>query len=179
MHSANRRCPPPTPVQSGSAARPTAASGGPPIGRGPQVGKWVAVYGVVAPTPGARCLLERPYMPPEGCQSFVEAFAAALPDSFKLLVVDHRGAPTAQRRTLPANGRLGCVPPYGPELNPSARVWRDLNEALAWLQPPRRTGSQPRLRGSAEGLRPPRGTPSWATPLSSRQSRHYVQSKLI
>jgi transposase len=27
-------------------------------------------------------------------------------------------------------------PPYGPELNPIERVWRDLKDALAWLQFP-------------------------------------------
>jgi transposase len=28
------------------------------------------------------------------------------------------------------------APPYGPELNPIERVWRDLKDDLAWLQFP-------------------------------------------
>src|SRR5919106_1094915 len=28
------------------------------------------------------------------------------------------------------------LPPYGPELNPIERVWRDLKDDLAWLQFP-------------------------------------------
>jgi transposase len=30
--------------------------------------------------------------------------------------------------------RYVWLPPYCPELNPIERVWRDLKEALAWLQ---------------------------------------------
>jgi hypothetical protein len=37
---------------------------------------------------------------------------------------------------LPANVRLVFLPPYCPELNPIERVWRDLKDALAWLQFP-------------------------------------------
>jgi putative transposase len=51
-----------------------------------------------------------------------------------LLLLDNRGAHTAQRLTLPANVRLGFFPPYGPELNPIERVWRDLKDDLAWQQ---------------------------------------------
>ena len=35
-----------------------------------------------------------------------------------------------------------CLPPYGPELNPIERVWRDLKDALAWLQFPNLEGPQ-------------------------------------
>jgi transposase len=29
---------------------------------------------------------------------------------------------------------LALLPPYGPELNPIERVWRDLNAGVAWRQ---------------------------------------------
>jgi transposase len=37
---------------------------------------------------------------------------------------------------LPENVRLVFLPPYGPELNSIERVWRELKDALAWLQFP-------------------------------------------
>ncbi|MGH8067789.1 MAG: hypothetical protein ACRERE_21670 [Candidatus Entotheonellia bacterium] len=73
---------------------------------------------------------------------FVDAFAETFPASLKLLLLDHRGAHPAQRLTLPAHTRGARVPPYGPELNPLARVWRDLNDALAWLHFPSLDGQQ-------------------------------------
>jgi transposase len=33
---------------------------------------------------------------------------------------------------LPANVRFVFLPPYGPELNPIERLWRDLKDDLAW-----------------------------------------------
>jgi putative transposase len=69
-------------------------------------------------------------------QLFVNALAQAFPESLNLLLLDNRGAHTAQRLTLPANVRLVCLPPYCPELNPIERGWRDLKDALAWLQFP-------------------------------------------
>jgi transposase len=63
-------------------------------------------------------------------------FAQAFPDRLNLLLLDNRGAHTAQRLTMPYNVRLVFLPPYGPELHPIERVWRDLKDALAWLQFP-------------------------------------------
>jgi hypothetical protein len=90
----------------------------------------------VEPTTGDRLFLGLPYLNAEGCQILLKTFAEAFPDSLNLLLLDNSGADTAQRLTLPANVRLVFVPPYGPELNPIERVWRDLKDALAWLQFP-------------------------------------------
>jgi transposase len=60
--------------------------------------------------------------------------AAAFPSSLNVLLLDTSGAHTAERLSRPANVCLVCLPPYCPELNPIARVWRDLKDALAWLQ---------------------------------------------
>jgi transposase len=104
-----------------------------PVGAVQHVFEWFYVYGAVAPTTGERFFLELPYLNAQGFQIFVDAFAAAFPDSLNLLLLDNSGAHTAQRLTLPANVRLVFLPPYCPELNPIERVWRDLKDALAWL----------------------------------------------
>jgi transposase len=112
------------------------AHGVQPIGAVQHVFEWFYVYGAVEPTTGERFFLERPYLNAEGFQIFVDAFAEAFPDSLNLLLLDNSGAHTAQRLALPENVRLVFVPPYCPELNPIERVWRDLKDALAWLQFP-------------------------------------------
>jgi transposase len=112
------------------------ARGVQPVGVVQHVFEWFYVYGAVEPTTGERYFLELPYLNAEGFQMFVNAFAAAFPDSLNLLLLDNSGAHTAQRLTLPANVRLVFLPPYCPELNPIERVWRDLKDALAWLQFP-------------------------------------------
>jgi putative transposase len=58
----------------------------------------------------------------------------AFPDRLHIWRVDHRGTHTAQRLRWPEHVRGVWLPPYGPELNPIARVWRDLQDDLAWLQ---------------------------------------------
>jgi transposase len=107
-----------------------------PVGAVQHVFEWFYVYGAVEPTTGERFFLELPYLNAEGFQIFIDAFAAAFPDSLNLLLLDNSGAHTAQRLVLPANVRLAFLPPYCPELNPIERVWRDLKDALAWLQFP-------------------------------------------
>jgi transposase len=107
-----------------------------PVGAVQHVFAWFDVDGAVEPTTGERFFLELPYLNAEGFQIFIDAFAAAFPDSLNLLLLDNSGAHTAQRLVLPANVRLAFLPPYCPELNPIERVWRDLKEALAWLQFP-------------------------------------------
>jgi putative transposase len=67
-------------------------------------------------------------------QLFMDAFAEAFPSSLHVRLLDNSGAHTAERLILPANVCLVFLPPYGPELNPIERVWRDLKDALAWLQ---------------------------------------------
>ena len=109
------------------------AQGVQPVGAVQHVFEWFYVYGAVEPTTGERFFLELPYLNAESFQLFVNTFAAAFPDSLNLLLLDNSGAHTARGLTLPANVRLVFLPPYGPELNPIERVWRDLKDALAWL----------------------------------------------
>lgn len=107
-----------------------------PVGSVQHVFAWFYVYGALASTTGERYFLALPYPNADNFQLFVDAFAQAFPDSLNLLQLDNGVAHTAQRLTLPANVRLVFLPPYGPELNPIERVWRDLKDALAWLQFP-------------------------------------------
>jgi transposase len=106
------------------------------VGSVQHVFEWLYVYGAVEPTTGERFFLELPYLNAESFQLFVETFAQAFPESLNLLLLDNSGAHTAQHLTLPDNVRLVFLPPYCPELNPMERVWRDLKDALAWLQFP-------------------------------------------
>ncbi|HEY5864084.1 MAG TPA: transposase [Candidatus Tectomicrobia bacterium] len=103
-----------------------------PVGTVQHIFAWWYVYGAVEPTTGDRFCLERPYLKAELCQLFVDTFARACPDSLHILLRDHSGAPTSPRLTRPAHVRLRCLPPYGPELNPIERVWRDLKDDVAW-----------------------------------------------
>jgi DDE superfamily endonuclease len=110
------------------------ARGVPPVGSVPQVFEWFYVYGAGEPTTGARFFLELPSLHAEMVQLFADAFAHAFPDSLNLLLLDNRGAHTSAQLTLPENVRLLFLPPYCPELNPIEPVWRDLKDAMAWLQ---------------------------------------------
>jgi transposase len=112
------------------------ASGVQPVGVVQHVFAWFYVYGAVAPTTGERFFLERPYVNADMFQLFIDALAQAFPDSLNILLLDHSGAHTAQRLRWPAHVRPLWLPPYGPELNPIERVWRDLKDDLAWLQFP-------------------------------------------
>jgi DDE superfamily endonuclease len=110
------------------------AAGVPPMGPVHQACEWCYLYGAVEPTTGDRFFLELPSLNAEMFQLFVDALAQAFPDSLHILLLDNSGAQTSQRLTLPENVRLLFLPPYGPELNPMARVWRDLKDDAAWQQ---------------------------------------------
>jgi transposase len=105
-----------------------------PIGPVQHAFEWFYIDGAVEPTTGDRFFLELPSLNAEMFQLFVDAFAQAFPDSLNILLLDNSGAHTSQRLTLPENVRLLFLPPYGPELNPIERVWRDLKDDAAWQQ---------------------------------------------
>jgi hypothetical protein len=90
----------------------------------------------VAPTTGERFFLELPDLHADPVPLFVDAFAQAFPDRVNLLIWDNSGAHPAERSRGPAHVRDGRLPPYGPELNPSERGWRDRKDDLAWQQFP-------------------------------------------
>ena len=94
--------------------------------------EWFSVDGAVAPATGERCFLARPSLHADMFHAVVDAFAQAFPDRLNIWRLDHRGAHTAQRLRWPAQVRAVWRPPYGPELNPIVRVWRDLQDDFAW-----------------------------------------------
>jgi hypothetical protein len=110
------------------------ARGVQPVGRGPQVFEWCYVDGGVEPTTGDRFFLELPALHAARFHRFVDLVAPAGPERLHLRLRDHRGAHPAPRLTLPEHGRRVGLPLYGPGLRPMARVWRALQDALAWLQ---------------------------------------------
>jgi transposase len=112
------------------------ARGVQPVGPVQHTFEWFYVYGAVAPTTGERFFLELPSLNAATFQIFLDAFADAFPDSLNILLLDNSGAHTTQRLRWPANVLPVWLPPYCPELNPIERVWRDVKDALAWLQFP-------------------------------------------
>jgi hypothetical protein len=110
------------------------ASGVQPVGSVQHVFGWFYGYGAVAPTTGERVFLEWPYVNADRVQRLVDACAHAFPDRLNSLRLDNRGAHTAPRIRWPAQVRCVWLPPYGPELNPMERLWRDLKDDLAWPQ---------------------------------------------
>src|SRR5262245_30530816 len=112
------------------------ARGVQPIGPVQHGFEWFYVSGAVEPTTCDRFCLELPYLNAEMFYFFIDAFAQSFPDSLNLRLLDKSGAHTAQQLTLPATSCRVFLPPYCPELNPIERVWRDLQDALAWLQFP-------------------------------------------
>lgn len=108
------------------------AHGVQPLGAIQHTFEWFYVSGAVAPATGEGFCLELPSLNAEMFQLFVDAFAQAFPDSLTILLLDNRGAHTAQCLRWPENVRCIWLPPDGPERNPSERVWRDVKDDLAW-----------------------------------------------
>ena len=108
------------------------AHGVQPLGGIQHTFAWCYVYGAVAPATGEGFFLELPSLNADMFQLFVDAFAQAFPDSLNIWLLDNSGAHTAQRLRWPENVRCVWLPPYGPELNPIERLWRDLKDDLAW-----------------------------------------------
>ena len=91
------------------------------------------LYGAVAPTTGAHCFLELPYLNSRAFQVWLDGLAAAFPDSCTMLVLDNGAGHRAKAVRWPANVVPVFLPPYSPELNPIERLWRDLKDKLADL----------------------------------------------
>ena len=92
----------------------------------------VYLYGAVAPASGDGYFLGLPKLNADWVQVFLDAFAAARPDTLNVLVVDNSRCHTAKNVMVPANVVLLFQPPYAPELNPAERVWEALKAELAW-----------------------------------------------
>lgn len=76
-----------------------------PVGHAQHVCQWCYVYGAVEPTTGDRFFLELLCLHANNFQICIDLFAQAFPDRLHLLLLDNRGAHTAQQRTLPEDAR--------------------------------------------------------------------------
>lgn len=89
------------------------------------------LYGAVEPTTGASFFLELPYLNSRAFQVWLDGFASAFPASVNVLLLDNGAGHKAKAVRWPANVVPVFLPPYSPELNPIARLWRDLKDKLA------------------------------------------------
>lgn len=89
------------------------------------------LYGAVEPSTGAHFFLELPYLNSRAFQVWLDGFAAAFPDSINVLVLDNGAGHKAKAVRWPVNVMPVFLPPYSPELNPIARLWRDLKDKLS------------------------------------------------
>jgi hypothetical protein len=100
------------------------ASGVRPVGPVQHVFEWFYVYGTVAPATEERFFSELPCLNAETFRIFIDAFVDAFSKNLNLLLLDNRGACTAQRPRWPTNVRAVWLPPCCPALNPTERVRR-------------------------------------------------------
>jgi hypothetical protein len=71
----------------------------------------VYLYGAVAPTTGAPCLLALPYLHSRAFQVGLDGFAAALPPALNRLGLDHGAGPTATAVRWPTHVVPVWLPP--------------------------------------------------------------------
>jgi putative transposase len=89
------------------------------------------LYGAVEPTTGASFFLELPSLNSPTFQLWLDAFGAAFPDSYNIVVLDNGAFHKAKAVQWPSHVVPLFLPPYSPELNPIERLWRDLKDKLA------------------------------------------------
>ena len=89
------------------------------------------LYGAVEPITGASFFLELPYLNSRAFQRWLDDFAATVPESLNVLVLDNGAGHKAKAVHWPSNVVPVLLPPYSPELNPMERLWRDLKDKLA------------------------------------------------
>jgi transposase len=91
------------------------------------------MYGAVEPTTGESFFLELPQLTTANFQIFLKEFAHSYQETRNIVLMDNGSCHKAKSRVLPDNVVCLFLPPYSPELNPIARLWRDLKDRLAWV----------------------------------------------
>jgi transposase len=91
------------------------------------------VYGAVEPTTGESFFLELPYLNSTNFQIFLNEFSHCYQETLNIVLMDNGSCHTAKSLVIPPNVVCLFLPPYSPELNPIARLWRDMKDQLAWL----------------------------------------------
>jgi transposase len=90
-----------------------------------------SLYGAVEPTTGAPCFLALPYLNSRAFQLWLDSFAATLPESLNILLLDNGAGHKATAVRWPSNVVPVFLPPYSPALHPMERLWRDRKAKLA------------------------------------------------
>jgi hypothetical protein len=94
-------------------------------------GDTFSLYGAVASTTGASCLLALPSLNSRAFQGWLDGCAAAFPASLNLLGLGNGAGHQAKAGHWPSNVLPVVLPPSSPALNPIEWLWRDLKDKLA------------------------------------------------
>jgi hypothetical protein len=86
----------------------------------------VYLFGAVEPTTGDGFVLELPLLNSAMFPLWLDDFAQTFAASFNSLGLDKGAVHTAKALRWPPNVATVPFPPDSPELNPMARLWRDL-----------------------------------------------------
>jgi transposase len=90
---------------------------------------WAYLYAAVQPATGEDVCLVLPEVSTAAMNTFLDAFARALPaGQHAVMVLDQAGWHGAKALRVPDTVTLVPLPPYSPELNPVERVWLYLRE---------------------------------------------------
>lgn len=112
------------------------ARGVQPVGTVQHPGQSCYGDGAVAPTTGDHGFFSCPRLKSTTFQRVLAAVAQAYPDSVNSLILDHSGAHTATRRTIPPNSGFVLLPPSPPALSPIEQRGRAVNDKVGWNQFP-------------------------------------------
>jgi hypothetical protein len=94
-----------------------------------------SLSGAVEPTTGERVCRALPWLHARALQRWVDHVADAFPPAFPVLGLDNSACHTAKTVRWPSPVAPVVLPPYSPELTPSARRWRDRKDQRAALVP--------------------------------------------
>ena len=93
-------------------------------------GYWL--YGLVESLSGDQFYYECSHLDRVCFQQYLELFAQAYPDAWRIIQVDQASAYTAKALKIPENIILMFQPSHAPELNPIEQLWEHLKDAMPW-----------------------------------------------
>jgi putative transposase len=103
-----------------------------PVGTGPSRVEHCSVDGAVAPTPGERLFLAGPHRHSPTVQSVLQELSPGDQATRHGVRMDNGSCQTATALGSPHQVVGRFLPPYRPELNPIARLCREMTAQVAW-----------------------------------------------
>jgi DDE superfamily endonuclease len=85
-------------------------------------------FAAVSPHDGVLDTLVLPEVNTEAMGLFLAEVAHRHRDELIVMVLDGAGWHTAKHLSVPTNVRLGSLPPWSPQLNPTEHVWEEVRE---------------------------------------------------